>query len=236
MTDFRPDDDVAVTNNQPEERGASLSFTASDDLVVLSDPNGVRAESISALRTHLIAKHVQQGRRGLTICATDLDEMAPWLAVNLAVSLAQASLRTLLIDCDLRAPRVQRFLTPSADLPGLRHLLENEALSIGDVIQTEVLPELSVMFAGGASANTQELIFGQRFGQALDLCQRDFDITVAVPPPFKSAADSRHVAALLRYALVVTRKDTSLISDVNVMLNELKLDGVRVIGSVYNAF
>ena len=48
-----------------------------------------------------LAKHIDEGRRGLAICAADGNDMAPELATNLAVSLAQASLRTLLIDCDL---------------------------------------------------------------------------------------------------------------------------------------
>jgi receptor protein-tyrosine kinase len=219
-----------------DDTAPTVSFAVSDDVVVIADPGGPEAESISALRTHLIAKHIMEGRRGLTICACDPDDRAIWLAVNLAVSLAQANVRTLLIDCDLRAPRVHQYIVPSVEVPGLRDLLEDDTLSVGAAIQSNVLPGLAVMFSGGASSNPPELIFGNRFAQAVDLCLRDFDITIAIPPPSKSSADSRHIATLLRYALIVARRDTTLLSDVKTLMSELKLDGVRIIGSVYNAF
>ncbi len=219
-----------------EDVAPAITFSISEDVSVISDPNGMEAESISALRTHLIAKHIQESRRGLTICACDQDDRAVWLAVNLAVSLAQANIRTLLIDCDLRAPRVHRFIRPSAEVPGLRDLLEDDTLNVGAAIQANVLPGLAVMFSGGASSNAQELIFSNRFAQAVDMCLRDFDITIAIPPPSKSFADARHIATLLRYALIVARKDTTLIADAKTLVNELTLDGVRVVGSVYNAF
>ena len=219
-----------------QEVGPDIVFSIGEDVSVISDPNGMEAESISALRTHLIAKHIQEGRRGLTICACDQDDRAVWLAVNLAVSLAQANVRTLLIDCDLRAPRVHRFIEPSVEVPGLRNLLEDDTLNVGAAIQAEVLPGLAVMYAGGASDNAQELIFGNRFAQTIDMCLRDFDVSIAVPPPSKSYADFRHIARLLRYALIVARKDTTLIADAKTLVNELTLDGARVVGSVYNAF
>jgi len=219
-----------------DDAGPEITFSISEDVSVISDPNGMEAESISALRTHLIAKHIQEGRRGLTICACDQDDRAVWLAVNLAVSLAQANVRTLLLDCDLRAPRVHRLITPSVEVLGLRDLLEDDALNVGAAIQADVLPGLAVMYSGGPSATAQELIFGNRFGQTVDMCLRDFDISIAIPPPAKSFADARHVATLLRYALIVARKDTTLIADAKTLVNELTLDGVRVVGSVYNAF
>jgi protein-tyrosine kinase len=223
---------IAVTKVPAE----ALSFSFSDEVVVIADANGVQAESISALRSHLIAKHIESGRRALAICACDANDMAVDLAVNLAVSLAQANLRTLLIDCDLRSPRVQNFIRPSFDVPGLHDLLEDETQSIGAIIQSGIVPELAVMFAGNPTGNAQELLFSNRFAQTIDLCLRDFDVTIAVTPPSKWFADTRHIATLMSYALVVARKDKTLMSDVKTLVDELKLDGVRVIGSVYNAF
>jgi len=225
-----------TTSAEPETVAPPITYSISEEVAVLSDPNGEEAESISALRTHLIAKHIEEGRRGLAVCACDTDDLAVRVAVNLAVSFAQANQRTLLIDCDLRAPRVHHYIRPSVEVPGLHDLLQGDTLNIGAAVQVNVLPELSVMFSGGASANAQELLFSSRFGQTIDLCLRDFDITIAVPPPTKWFADAGHVATLTRYALIVVRKDITLVGDAKTLTDNLLLDGVRVVGSVYNAF
>jgi len=214
---------------------APVTFVVSPQIVAVSDPNGVETESISALRTHLLAKHVRDGKRGLTICAADERDGAVSLGVNLAVSFAQAGIRTLLMDCDLRSPRVHHFIRPSVMLPGLRDLLEQETLNVGAAIQSEALPNLSIMYAGGASQTAQELIFSNRFAQALDLCLRDFEATIVVPPPSKTYADARRIAGLMRYAIIVARRNVTLLADVKALANELNSDGVRVIGTVFNA-
>lgn len=213
-----------------------LTYEFSGDLAVVADAGGPEAESISALRAHLIAKHTQQARRGLALCACEQDDRADWLAANLAISFAQANVRTLLLDCDLRAPRMHRYIRPSQEVAGLHDLLLDSDMSVGTAIRSDVLPGLSVMYAGGAAANPQELIFSNRFARIVDTCLREYDITIAVPPPTKAFADARLIAKLLRYAAVVARKDTTYLGDLKALISELQMDGARVVGSIYNAF
>ncbi|GAO55325.1 CpsD/CapB family tyrosine-protein kinase [Novosphingobium sp. MD-1] len=210
-----------------------VSYTLSEQVVVASAPDRADAESISALRNHLVAKHIHEGRRGLTICATEREDGAAWLAVNLAASLAQTGVRTLLIDCDLRGGTLGDFIQPSAPVAGLADVLASRDVSVASAMQFDVMPNLSVMYAGNPPGNAQELLFGQRFGTLIDLCLRDFDLTIATAPATKFYADARRIAALMRYALVVARKDSTLVSDLKTLIDDLTSDGVRVIGSVY---
>lgn len=233
-------DIVAVPVQEAEltlgEPASDLNYRLTSQIAVIADPSGVRAESIHALRTHLAAKHVRDGKRGLAICGSDDQAGAVFVAVNLAVSFAQAGFRTLLIDADMRAPHVQNFIIPSVDLPGLRQCLEDDRMAIGQAIQPDVLPHLSVMFAGGHADSAQELLAGSRFKQLADLCLRDYEVTIIATPSSNICADARRVAAVVRYAMVVARKDVTFLSDVNTLVSELSGDGVRVIGSVFNAF
>lgn len=221
---------IAAPSNEP------LTYRFTDRIVVLSDHSSAEAESIAALRTHLLAHHVRLGRRGLAICAPDRNAGSTFVAVNLAVALARAGIKTLLIDANMRNPSVHRMIVPSREMPALRECLAEQDANYGEVIQEEVLPHLSVIFSGGKSTRAQELLSGQRFKSLLDLCMRDFEVTIVDTPASNNNADGRRIASITRYCAIVARKDNTYISDVSTLVDEMKADKINVVGTILNEF
>lgn len=206
----------------------------SADIITLSEPQGARAEAIRALRTHIIAQHVHGGRRALAVCAPSAGVGCTFVAVNLAAALAQVGIKTLLIDADLRNPAIDDFIPPSRAALGLQQCLATPDVSFIEAIEAEVLPNLSIMHAGGAASNPQELLAGDRFQQLMDVCLRDFDMTILDTPPANSCADARRISNVVGYSLVVARRDKSLIDDVKTLVGELQGDHASVVGTVLN--
>ncbi|MEO6092972.1 MAG: CpsD/CapB family tyrosine-protein kinase [Novosphingobium sp.] len=211
-----------------------VSFALSREVIVKSLPQSPTAESIHALRTHLVARHIQDGRRGLAVCDTE-GSAGEFLAVNLAISMAESGVRTLLIDTNIRAPELGQYIQPSSAVAGLADAIEQPDVPIGFAIQN-VLPNLSLIYAGGPRENSLELLGNPKFARIVDLCMREFDFTIATTPPSNRFADARRVASVMRYALVVARKDVTFIEDVNTLVSELASDSAQVIGAVYNDF
>lgn len=211
---------------------SALTFTTSDDLVVLTDPASERAESIGALRTHVMAQHLTAGRRSLAVCSPSAEVGCTSMATNLAVALADGGLKTLLIDADMRHPAVQQLIRPSRDVPGLQQCLADESVKFGDAIQFDVLPNLSVLYAGGRAERPQDLLATPRFAHLVDLCLREFDITIADTPPSNASADTRRIAAVMGYSLLVVGRDRTFVSDVKILAEELVADHSVIIGSV----
>lgn len=210
--------------------------SSADSLPMLFDPSGVRAEAIRAMRTHIMAQHINLGRRALAICAASAEVGCSFVAVNLAVALSQAGLKTLLIDADLRqGSGVEAFIPdPQPENDGLQQMLSDPEAELGTCIRQDVLPSLSILYSGGAVSDAQELISDHRFGEVISECLREFDITIVDTPPANSYADARRISTVVGYSLVVARKDKSFIGDVKTLINELVVDHARVVGTVLN--
>jgi len=224
-----------VTAAQPQGVPAGpVTFALSRDVVVKSLPQSPTAESIHALRTHLVARHIQEGRRGIAICETE-EAGGTFTAVNLAISLAESGVRTLLMDTNLREPELEHYIQPSHQLPGLADAIEQPDVPIGFAMQN-VMPNLSLLYAGAPRESSLELLGSAKFARIMDLCMREFDFTIATTAPSNRFADGRRVASVMRYALVVARKDVTFTSDVNTLIQELISDQVNVIGTIYKGF
>jgi capsular exopolysaccharide synthesis family protein len=208
----------------------------SKDLVIIADPSGRQAESIRALRTHLLSQHIHEGCRALTVCAASGEVGCTFVAANLAVSLAQVGLNTLLVDADLRRPRIDALIPPAGPQNGLRQCLSAADPSVGDYIQQDVLPNLSVMYAGGVASHPQDLLAGDRFKSLIDFCRRDFDVTIIDTPPANRSSDVRRISHVVGFGLIVTRLNQSLVHDVKTLAGQLESDHVRVVGTILNEF
>ncbi|KRB42687.1 CpsD/CapB family tyrosine-protein kinase [Phenylobacterium sp. Root700] len=215
---------------EPAELRQTFGF--SPEVVMLSEPKGARAEAIRMLRTHIMAQHLEDGRRGLAICAASGGVGATFTAVNLAVAMAQIGTKTLLIDGDLRNAQVDNFIRPSLAVEGLSQCLEREVIDLSANIQGDVVDNLSVMFAGEVSGRAQELLASDRFGEVVERCLRDYDLTIIDTPPANSCADGRRISTVAGYSMIVAKKHRSFVNDIKTLASQLREDRAHVIGTV----
>jgi Mrp family chromosome partitioning ATPase len=220
----------------PSAKLEDYRYRVSRRIVCVSDPNGAAAETIRNLRAHLLATHIRQGRRSLAICGPAPGVGCSYVAVNLAVALAQTGLNTLLIDANLNNPGVDAYIKPEESAEGLRQMLTGDTVDRPVPIRRDVLPNLSVLYAGGAALNAAELIAKREFKTVLDECLRNFEITIVDTTISGGSADLRRIAMNTRYSLIVARRNVSMISQVRSLAHELASDNVSVIGTFLTDF
>lgn len=211
-------------------------FRFSRHVVSLSKPESPDAKSIRSLHTHLMARHVRDGRRGLAICSPTSGVGCTMVAVNLAVAFAQAGLNTLLIDANLHDPGVEEYILPERPQTGLWQMLLAGADARNDEIRRDVMPNLSVLFAGGSGSRASELIANRHFKEVVDDCMRDFEFTIVDTPAHGGTADARRIAMNVRYALIVARRNMSYLSPIKEFIEELSADRVRLVGTFLSDF
>lgn len=225
------DDGVDPPNAAPQNES---TFTFSRELVTIAGGTDVRGESIRALRTNVIAQHIKLGRRALAICAASPGAGCTFIATNLAVSLSQIGLKTLLIDADMHEPGVTKYIIPRAPLVGLAQCLRQTNCDLNIAIYPEIIPNLALLPAGGKTDHAQELLGGKTFESLIESCLLEFDITVIDTPPANRCSDARRVSTVAGYSLIVAARDKTLLDDVRVLADQLQSNHATVVGTVLN--
>ncbi len=209
-----------------------LSFALTSTLVALGRVAKAETESFRALRTHIMARHAEEGRRALAVCAATGHVGCSFVSANLALALSQIGVKTLLIDSNMREPSMDSIFKPSRPVEGLAQCLMSPEAHFAEFIQPDVLPDLSILFAGGTPINPQELLASDRFADLMSFCLRDYDMTILDTPPANSCSDAHRVSTVAGYSLVVARRDLTYINDVRTLISQLESDRARVIGTV----
>lgn len=190
------------------------------------------SEAYRALRSSIgFAEFDGRIRRLLVTSATD-GEGKTLTAVNLAMAMAVAGRRVVLVDTDLRRPGVQRRLE-LPDGPGLTELLSGE---VGEaaVLQSTQITNLQVICAGRSSAVAAELLESPRFLQLLERLGERFDVVVLDSPPCLAVVDPAIVAAEADGVLLVVRAGQTRVEEVASAEHLLNQARARILGIVYN--
>lgn len=218
----------------PSAERTSETYSLSSELVTLDSDGGRHMHAIETLVTQIIGRQVEAGRRGLTVCGASKGVGVTFTAGNIAVALSQAGISTLLIDANLRDPGVSRLIEPQEGALGLLQMLESDELMRRDIIRSHVLPNLSIIYAGGRSQDAAELLSSDAFQDLIASCLRDFAFTVIDTPAANQWTDALTIAKLTGYALLVARRDKSFVEDVSTLAQELDKDGVALVATVMN--
>jgi len=187
-----------------------------------------------AYRTIRTALHYGTSKTVKTILLTSPapSEGKSTSASNLAISLAQAGHRTLLLDADLRKP-VQHKIYNLHDKPGISDVLGGNA-KLRDVIYPSGIARLSILPVGSVPRNPSEMMTSNRFAQVMESLIEGFDRIVIDTPPVMSVADACILASAADASILVVRCNKSRRKLSMMALEGLQSVGASVVGVIVN--
>jgi capsular exopolysaccharide synthesis family protein len=212
------------------------SVTISSDVVMLSDPSGATAESIRHLRTRIIAQHLEHGRRVIALCSAARGSGCSFIAANLAVAFAQAGIRVLLLNADMRDAGLDNFFGGIVEGTGLYQYLTSSNMRPDEVTETEVVSNLWFTPSGGVPQNAQELLSTHRFESFMNISMRQFDLVIVDAPPANNYADAQRIASVAGYAILVGRKNKTYTHDMTELSRQMASDRICLVGTVLNDY
>jgi capsular exopolysaccharide synthesis family protein len=172
-------------------------------LVAYHRPKSRDAEAYRGVRTALYFSTRGSARRVIQITSPSVGDGKSTLAANLAVSITQAGKRVLLIDADLRKPRIHKIfnLTPRA---GLSAVVAGQC-ELAEAIHDTGVPGLSVMPCGAVPSNPAELLISPRFEETLAAVGAQYDFVLIDSPPLLAVTDPCVVAPRVDGVLLTVR-------------------------------
>ena len=200
-----------------------------------SEANGSLVSGVEAyrvVRTNLLYAPGAATRKTIVVTSATPGEGKTITSANLAITFAREGLKVLLIDCDLRRPRIHKLFALGRS-PGLAELLEQDAVGDLQVYQTG-LPGLYVLPSGRREPSSNESLPGPRMRTLLRDAASLFDLVILDTPPVLAAADASILAAISDQVLLVVRAGSTSRTLAREALLRLHNVGANVAGAVLN--
>lgn len=193
----------------PSIADLKASGSSVQEFFVANNPKSSESESFKALRTRIQFAKLNGQLKTLLVTSSIPSEGKTTVALNLAGSFALSDNKVLLIDCDLRKPRVHSVFE-TEKFPGLSDYLFGN-VQLEDIIKPTKIPTLSYITSGTIPPNPSELLGSKQMTNLIELLKTKYDYVILDSPPFISVTDSEILARITDgTALVVLANKTPI--------------------------
>jgi capsular exopolysaccharide synthesis family protein len=190
------------------------------------------AESIRALRTAMLFSSAEEGARVVLVTSTGPHEGKTVISSSLAISLAQAGQRTVIVDADMRRPRMHEALGRSQE-PGLSNVLVGDT-ALPDATRVASVNNLWLLSAGHIPPNPAELLGSRKFEMLVGELKRHYDWIVIDAPPVMPVTDAAVLAHLTAGVLFVVGAEMTPRRSAIAAIDQLRGAHAKFFGAVLN--
>ncbi len=229
------DRNINVLSWIPQIEGLAINGNKEFDFIVAKKPDSIPSEAFRALRTRVqFAKIGRDSLKTILVTSSAPQEGKTTVAINLAGSFAQANRKTIIIDCDLRKPRVHSIFNENR-MPGLIDYLFGQA-SLKEIIRSTEINNLSYIATGTIPPNPAEMLESQPMREFLAQMRDEYDVVILDSPPIIAVTDSEILATMVDGTILVVSADFTEIELMEKSVELIKNDHADFIGTVLNNF
>ena len=205
------------------------------EFIVANKPNATASESFKALRTRVMYSKIGSELKSILVTSSVPSEGKTTVALNLAGSFAQADKKVLLLDCDLRKPRIHSIFETER-FPGLSDYLFSN-VTLDGIIRSTKLKNLDYITSGTIPPNPSELLGSQQMYDFLQMLKTKYDMLIMDSPPFISVTDAEILSRISDGTiLVVQANKTPMEAFLKTYDRIINIDPHKFLGSLLNNF
>ena len=208
--------------------------------IINNDPKSPVSEAFRALRTNMQYLKNSSSKQTIVTTSTVQGEGKTWITVNLAVAFAQLGKKTLLIDSDMRVPRVHRIFEMD-QYPGLSNYLSkisqtgrNEDYTFESVLKRSEIKNLTLILAGSIPPNPSELLSSGRLQELIDEAKEKFDVIIFDGTPALLVTDAIIISRSVDSTIIVTSKRKTKLDDLKEVKKRIENAGGHIAGVILN--
>jgi capsular exopolysaccharide synthesis family protein len=208
---------------------------ANPELLIANTSSTVQAEAYKHLRTSILLSTAGRAPKSLLVTSSVPAEGKTTTVINTATVLAQTGAQVLIIDADMRRPRLHQVLDMSND-EGLSALLSSDMVEADVLLKIKKYQDTNIylLSSGAIPPNPAELLGSSQMKQLLEIVGNNFNYVVIDSPPIASFTDGVLISALVDGVLLVVhggKTSRQVVRRARQMLHEI---GAKIIGVVLN--
>ncbi|WP_272572132.1 MULTISPECIES: polysaccharide biosynthesis tyrosine autokinase, partial [unclassified Providencia] len=200
--------------------------------LALENPADTAVEAIRSLRTSVYFSVMNQGNNLVMISSASPGVGKSFVTSNMAVVLANAGKKVLLIDTDLRKGRIHKAFGLS-NKTGLSEYLAQQDIT-QPAIHRGVIENLDVICRGKNVTHSSELLMGERFKHLLDTMKGQYDIVVIDTAPILAITDSAIIGKYVGTSLLIAYYGVNTVKDIELSLKRFKQNDIEITGVILN--
>jgi succinoglycan biosynthesis transport protein ExoP len=232
---------IPMIDSMPKRRlllvgsGENGNNGGGSELLISTDSRSSLAEAYRQLRTSILLSTAGHAPKSLLVTSSLPAEGKTTTAINTAISLAQTGAKVLIIDADMRRPRLHSVFNINNG-EGLSTVLASdlEELEVLDAIQFDEASKLFLLPSGPIPPNPAELIGSEQMSNLLALLQNNFTHVVIDSPPIASFTDGVLIASMVDGVILVVHSGKSSRQVVRRSRQLLQDIGSKIFGVVLN--
>ena len=217
------DDDLP---SEPEAR------TRGRDLYVFEHPSSHAAECARSIRTNILFSGASRELKVITLVSPSPRDGKTTSVVHLGTTMAQSGQRVLLIDSDLRKPRLHKAVNVARG-GGISSVIVGES-SRDEAIQETEIPNLHVLPCGPTPPNPAELLMTQQFRELIGELRGMYDRIILDSPPLQAVTDASVLSRMSDGAILVAKARKTLRDELARTAKQLREVDAHVLGVILN--
>ena len=201
------------------------------ELITKYDPKSPISEVFRLLRTNIQYINKDEKSTAIMLTSTTPANGKTFVTANLAITLAQANKRVILVDSDIRKPRLHKVFELENTM-GLSDYLRNS--SDGLYIRKTNIENLSIVTAGTMVNNPSELIGQEKFKKTIEALKEKYDYVIIDSSPILMVTDSILVSRVVDATILIAIYNKTRIDDLKSAVRRINYVGGNVVGVVVN--
>ena len=205
----------------------------SNALIAIEDSRSALAEAYRHLRTSLLFSSAGKPPQTMLVTSSQPSEGKTTTAINTAITLAQSGAEVVIVDCDLRRPRLHHHFQLD-NTHGITNFLSGERNTAELIKECEKLPNLKIITCGPIPPNPAELLSSTEMRNLVEFLRTNFKHVIIDSPPAISFTDAAILSTLVDGVIIVAMAGKSSIHLIRRFKQRLNGIGARIYGVVLN--
>lgn len=201
--------------------------------IALNNPKSTSSEAFRTLRTNIQFANIDKNIKSIVMTSSNPDEGKSTVLVNLAITMAHADQKVLLIDGDLRKPTINKYFE-LVESYGLTNILMDGGEGNQGIQKISEVPGLEVITSGPIPPNPSELLSSDQMKRFLARMKEEYDIVLIDAPPVGVVTDAAILSTLVEGTLLTCRQGETLIESVEFAKEKLEKVNANILGVVLN--